>query len=90
MVTIRKGVVTSRKSVISSSKTVMYSRKSANSSRKSVNSSRKSVNSSRKKEPKRRSVPLLVPKSGELVLWLPAGKELLPAGNQSLAAVKLL
>ena len=88
--TTRKGVVTSRKSVIKSSKTVISCRKSANSSRKSVNSSRKSVNSSRKKEPKRRSVPLLVPKSGELVLWLPAGKELLPAGNQSLAAVKLL
>ena len=80
--TTRKGVVTSRKSVISSSKTVMYSRISANSSRKSVNSSRKSVNSSRKKEPKRTSVPLLVPKIGELVLWLPAGKEWLPAAYQ--------
>ena len=85
VVTSRKGVVTSRKSLISSSKTVIGSRKSAISSRKSVISSRKPVISSRPRQMVLTNWAIeegQPPISGELVLWLPVGKEWLPAGNQ--------
>ena len=88
VITSRKGVITRRKSVIRSSKTVISCRKSANSSRKSANSSRKLVSSSRKSVISCRPRQMVLtnwaieegqhPISGELVLWLPVGKEWLP------------
>ena len=78
VVTGRKGVVTSRKSLISSSKTVIGSRKSVISSRKPVISSRPRQMVLTNWAIEEGQPPI----SGELVLWLPVGKEWLPAGNQ--------